>query len=841
MRKLLLIVVVLSLLVSCTSLPSSPSSPLGKAITAQQVPSWASGPGDKLFVSPDPLMPGQSQVVVSIYKEDFVWKQGYFWKGSGAWVPFIFDYPSQGVLSSSGAPTNWLRTSNKQANLTLTIDDSFGSKVLVLAYGCKLVGSSFDCNGGRWLIQSFDVVRDLDFNKDLCLAANHAWFSDATDTTKKCCGDDGSEFNISGTGTPSSACCVSPSMNVVNGVCRSCTDACTLNVQTCVGDVRQSCEMVNSCLAYVDKETCMFGCSAGVCNSNPESSQSACTSSGTSRVWINNACCGNDVSEFPTGSGANLLCCGQPGMSVDPNTLECVVIPGTNPGDVGAAEAQCGSANNSVRTTVPSDSEKCLAGTVSVQVGHGYYWTWTCTLGDSVQACTYYGLATCGAANGVEVSARPTSQLCSVGYSSAVTGTGPWSWTCSNGPSAVASCSAPLLGGGRSTGLMTADSLSGATILSSYNTISNVIHVRKGTDTDALGIGAFIGQKCLGGACTEKYVVDEYVPSPSTAGYISKYGAGVLPNHLAVLLLSNDVAYNQPSIDLKITRGDGTVSTIYLPAKTCDGAFYVGSDGSTYYTRADHGCGIQFSLSPEEALVPTHLARSSSTVSCPACTPGVSCSADSNSIQRINCVDTNSDGCMESQVTVNSCSPNYCINNGQGCGLKSIPSDVASFPGSYEVFDTAPINMICYDAKQFLEKWSSLSDGIDFSYWVATSTGDVNKAYSTPQGIYTKWAVAKSSNSQLSVNCNPNQPVYSGVGIAWQQDYNLPARNYAISAVANIASPPIGDMYRTGACQSASQMSATTLRINFFNAPPELVYNAQGAQNLFRYLCKVSS
>jgi hypothetical protein len=50
----------------------------------------------------------------------------------------------------------------------------------------------------------------------------------------------------------------------------------------------------------------------------------------------------------------------------------------------------------------------------------------------------------CGSATGVAVSSAPTTNLCSAGTASAVTGTGPWTWSCagSNGGS-TAQCSAP--------------------------------------------------------------------------------------------------------------------------------------------------------------------------------------------------------------------------------------------------------------------------------------------------------------------------------------------------------------------------------------------------------------
>jgi hypothetical protein len=52
----------------------------------------------------------------------------------------------------------------------------------------------------------------------------------------------------------------------------------------------------------------------------------------------------------------------------------------------------------------------------------------------------------CGSTNGVGASSAPSTGLCSAGSASGISGTGPWSWSCSgrnNGTSA--SCSAPLL------------------------------------------------------------------------------------------------------------------------------------------------------------------------------------------------------------------------------------------------------------------------------------------------------------------------------------------------------------------------------------------------------------
>jgi hypothetical protein len=54
--------------------------------------------------------------------------------------------------------------------------------------------------------------------------------------------------------------------------------------------------------------------------------------------------------------------------------------------------------------------------------------------------------AACGSANGQAFSSPPTTNLCSSGTPSVLTGTGPWNWTCSAppAPSITASCSATL-------------------------------------------------------------------------------------------------------------------------------------------------------------------------------------------------------------------------------------------------------------------------------------------------------------------------------------------------------------------------------------------------------------
>lgn len=110
----------------------------------------------------------------------------------------------------------------------------------------------------------------------------------------------------------------------------------------------------------------------------------------------------------------------------------------------------CGSSNG-VPVAVAPTAGLCSGGAPSAVTGTGP-WNWTCdaTDGSGVSASCSAPLAPtpvngqCGVAHGVPVLTKPTTGLCSIGSPSSVTGSGPWNWTCSgqNGGSA-ASCNAP--------------------------------------------------------------------------------------------------------------------------------------------------------------------------------------------------------------------------------------------------------------------------------------------------------------------------------------------------------------------------------------------------------------
>lgn len=113
----------------------------------------------------------------------------------------------------------------------------------------------------------------------------------------------------------------------------------------------------------------------------------------------------------------------------------------------------CGNSNGVAMVAEPVE-ELCTGGTATAVSGNGP-WNWNClgSNGGMTVSCTaplqppapITGV--CGSANGVPTLTTPRSGLCSAGISSAVSGKGPWTWSCSgtNGGGAVG-CVAPLAG-----------------------------------------------------------------------------------------------------------------------------------------------------------------------------------------------------------------------------------------------------------------------------------------------------------------------------------------------------------------------------------------------------------
>ncbi|WP_323696857.1 InlB B-repeat-containing protein [Thiorhodovibrio litoralis] len=95
---------------------------------------------------------------------------------------------------------------------------------------------------------------------------------------------------------------------------------------------------------------------------------------------------------------------------------------------------RCGSAEGEAFAVAPS-SNLCSAGTPSAVSGTGP-WSWTCQgqYGGTDANCTATTAEVdgrCGSASGATFATRPSSGLCASGTAGAIAGTGPWFWNCS--------------------------------------------------------------------------------------------------------------------------------------------------------------------------------------------------------------------------------------------------------------------------------------------------------------------------------------------------------------------------------------------------------------------------
>ena len=119
---------------------------------------------------------------------------------------------------------------------------------------------------------------------------------------------------------------------------------------------------------------------------------------------------------------------------------------GSNSSCAAYLSASCGYSNGISTGTMPTIN-LCQVGTNSTVTANTNSFDWTCNNGPSVATCSAVRVATCGTADGVPKSVKPTSNLCSGGTASAVTGSindHTYEWTCT-GIGGVSSCSAPAL------------------------------------------------------------------------------------------------------------------------------------------------------------------------------------------------------------------------------------------------------------------------------------------------------------------------------------------------------------------------------------------------------------
>jgi 2',3'-cyclic-nucleotide 2'-phosphodiesterase (5'-nucleotidase family) len=99
----------------------------------------------------------------------------------------------------------------------------------------------------------------------------------------------------------------------------------------------------------------------------------------------------------------------------------------------GSANGVCGLADGSSFTALPTNN-LCSSGTVGTISGNGP-WTWSCIRlksGSTDSSCSADKMTdgSCGASNGVIFTSEPTNNLCNAGTAGTVSGSGPWTWSC---------------------------------------------------------------------------------------------------------------------------------------------------------------------------------------------------------------------------------------------------------------------------------------------------------------------------------------------------------------------------------------------------------------------------
>jgi prepilin-type N-terminal cleavage/methylation domain-containing protein len=112
----------------------------------------------------------------------------------------------------------------------------------------------------------------------------------------------------------------------------------------------------------------------------------------------------------------------------------------------------CGTSNTANLSSIPT-TNLCTTGTASVVGGSGP-WTWSCSgaEGGTTASCSTGSVPTngnCGSSNNQNLSSIPSTNLCTNGTPSTVSGSGPWTWSCSGTNTGTNdSCSANLITNG---------------------------------------------------------------------------------------------------------------------------------------------------------------------------------------------------------------------------------------------------------------------------------------------------------------------------------------------------------------------------------------------------------
>ena len=205
--------------------------------------------------------------------------------------------------------------------------------------------------------------------------------------------------------------------------------------------------------AYLEARDCEGDRFAGtelvvtkIANGSPAHTYSA-ESDDTFKIHDNNLTSPDVSLSFDSQYGYTYAFCTDTGMGLHMMKFR-VALAGAPPVD-----GVCGSSNGGSFYSIPT-TNLCSSGTASSVSGAGP-WTWTCTGNSGVNgscSATKKVDGVCGSSDGGIFTSAPTTNLCSSGIASGVSGTGPWTWTCTGNSGINGSCSAQLqsTGGGSS-------------------------------------------------------------------------------------------------------------------------------------------------------------------------------------------------------------------------------------------------------------------------------------------------------------------------------------------------------------------------------------------------------
>ncbi len=194
--------------------------------------------------------------------------------------------------------------------------------------------------------------------------------------------------------------------------------------------------------------TCNAPASCGNIASGSTTTKTVSTTTGT--IAATTAQCPNGGTQPTTTTVTQTYLCTNGALTAQGSPISSTVDTGSASCNPAPTNGACGSSNEQTLASTPTNL--CNTGTASAVSGSGP-WSWSCSgsNGGTTATCSAQLKpppvnGACGSSSGMTLPSAPTTNLCSTGTASTVSGTGPWSWSCagSNGGT-TASCSAQLL------------------------------------------------------------------------------------------------------------------------------------------------------------------------------------------------------------------------------------------------------------------------------------------------------------------------------------------------------------------------------------------------------------